>query len=146
MSTQKGFTLMELMIGVALVAILTMIAVPSYQSYVLRSARANVQADLMVAAGAMERHRAQSFTYATAIPGTTFIDRSPADAAAGSERYTLTLVNLSATTYEVRAVSTGNLASGKTEALKINHLGQKCYKALAAGVTDCTIGTDRTWP
>lgn len=160
MQSQKGFTLMELMIAVGLVAILAALAMPSYTAYTQRAARAAVQADLMAAAGAMERRKAQDFTYANATVGNlatnTIQSRSPSDAVAGEEKYTLSLIFLkndgtvaaagdAVGGYEIQALSTGRLANGKTEALKINHLGQKCYKALGASVTTCTIGSDPTW-
>lgn len=153
MRLSKGFTLLELMISVALVAIIAMLAIPSYQSYIQRAARSSVQADLMSAASVMERRRAQNFTYDGATAGTastdTFSSVSPADAPAGQHKYNLTLtfveVSDQVVGFEILAVSNGNFASGKTEALKINHLGQKCISALAVGVTDCTLGTDPSW-
>lgn len=158
---QHGFTLMELMIAVALVAILTMIAIPSFRGYAERTARATVQGDLTTAAAAMERRMAQNFSYKDATAGTgptdTVNSRSPSDAAAADAKYTISLTLLNSAGdpvaptdtvagYELLAVSTANFATGKTEALKLNHRGQKCYKALAAGVTDCEIGVDPGWP
>lgn len=155
---QQGFTLMELMIAVGLVAILTAMAVPAYVGYGQRSARATVEGDLAAAAAAMERHKSQNFTYKGAATGTTFPANSPVDAAAGQQKYTLSIIflnsagNVAAATdtvtgYEIQAVSTGLFDKSKTEALKINHLGRKCYKKLAVAVTTCVIGTDdANWP
>lgn len=56
MRNKKGFTLIELMIVVAIIAILASIAYPSYRQYVIKTNRADVQAELMQAA-----HQLQSF-------------------------------------------------------------------------------------
>lgn len=156
MKKQQGFTLMELMIAVALVGILAIIAVPAYQGYVQRGARAAVQADLVADATTMERLKAQNFTYAGATTGTTFPAISPRDASAGQQKYNITLTYLKSdgtvaasgdpiAGFTITALSTTIFDKSKTEALKIDHTGRKCYKALAVGVTDCTLGTDPSW-
>jgi len=61
-----GFTLIEVMITVAIVAILAAIAYPSYQQYVLRANRTEAQALLNDAAARQERYFAQNNTYVTA--------------------------------------------------------------------------------
>jgi type IV pilus assembly protein PilE len=71
-SRNHGFTLLELMIVVAVVGILTAIALPSYQEHVRRSKRAEGKAALLKAAQLQER------IYITGIPGViapaTYVD------------------------------------------------------------------------
>jgi type IV pilus assembly protein PilE len=95
----RGFTLIELMIVVAIVAILAAIALPDYSAYVMRSHRAHAKAALLRAAQWMERTATAQGAY-------------PADAAAFTSaglnvveggRYTVQLSNLSATTYTLTA-------------------------------------------
>ncbi len=58
-----GFTLIELMVTVAIVGILAAVAYPSYQNYVLKSNRAAATGCLMEYAQFMERTFTQNMTY-----------------------------------------------------------------------------------
>lgn len=62
-SNQKGVTLMELMIAVAIVSILATIAVPSYQRYVMRAQRTDATAALLRIAAAQEKFYLNNNTY-----------------------------------------------------------------------------------
>lgn len=51
----KGMTLIELMVAIAIVGILASIAVPAYRNYMIRANRSEAKATLLAAAGALER-------------------------------------------------------------------------------------------
>lgn len=98
----KGFTLMELMISIAIVGILASIAYPSYVNYIDRSRRADALATLSQMQLILERCYSQNFSYSAACTGRpTFPLNSP------QNFYTITLTNLSPTTYTLTATTRG---------------------------------------
>lgn len=64
-----GFTLIELMIVIVIVAILAMVAIPSYQEQVLRGKRADGKAFALDLASRQERFYTQNARYSDEITG-----------------------------------------------------------------------------
>lgn len=73
-STQRGFTLIEVMIVVAVIAILASIALPSYQESIRKSRRADAKSALLAASQAMEKYYTERQTYLSATLGANSTD------------------------------------------------------------------------
>ncbi len=124
----SGFTLVELMIVVAIVAILAAIAVPAYTEHVTRTRRSDAEASLLDLAARMERYFAENNTYATAtIAAGNATTDILSTATSSSNWYTMSITAQTASTYTLQAMPTGAQGTQDTwcQALTYNSLGQK---------------------
>jgi type IV pilus assembly protein PilE len=103
-----GFTLIEVMITVAIIAILVAVALPSYKSYIIRGQLVNGTNLLAAGRANMERYFQDNRTYANTG---TFVDPCDASIAAASRTLGLFVLTCSgtptATTYTLLATGTG---------------------------------------
>lgn len=127
----SGFTLIELMVVVAVIGLLSMIAFPSYQEYLAKARRAEVRAILLEAGQWMERHYTENLKYDTNTAGTAIADlfpsslqQSPRD---GGGAYTIAVSAAAARTYTITATrkSPGSMTSDKCGDFQITNTGVK---------------------
>ena len=103
----RGFTLIELMITVVIVAILAAIAYPAYTDAITKARRADGVDALLNIQASQEKYRANNPTYGTLVQiGET--------AASEDGYYALSLANITATSYTATANGTGSSQSRDT--------------------------------
>ncbi len=102
MKKDEGFTLIELMIVIAIIGILAAIAIPQFSAYRMRSYNAAAEADLRNAATAQEAYFVDNSHYANAVAGilgTTYGLFTSAnvtlDTTGGTSGYTITSIHTS---------------------------------------------------
>lgn len=126
---QRGFTLLELLITVAIVAILASIALPAYNDFAERARRTEGKTALLQAAQGLERCFTRFGTYNNASCDT-------ANALGGgynteSAYYNIT-GNVQATSYTLTATGLGGQAGDtKCGNFGLNELGQKTFTGTA---------------
>ncbi len=122
-----GFTLIELMIVVAVVAILASIAVPSYQEQIRKSRRAQAKADVVEYMQMAERYFTVNNTYVGfALP----VAVSPREAGA-TARYNLAASTQTATALVLTATAVGPQASDRCGNLSVSNTGLKTESGTA---------------
>lgn len=104
---QKGFTLVEIMIVVAIIGILASIAIPSYQDYVTKAQLVDATNAMSSMRARLEQHFQDNRTYQTVGTGATAFNTPCASETAG--RFNITCTS-SATAFTVTATGTGNVA------------------------------------
>jgi type IV pilus assembly protein PilE len=127
--SSAGFTLIELMITVAIIGILAAIAYPSYTEYVKKTRRAEIAEVLTEQAQTLERsYSRNSGTYS----GTTGLST-------GNAYYTITsTVNAQDFTLTAAPISTAMMNNDKCGSFVITNTGARSNTGLATGTTSAT--------
>lgn len=139
----SGFTLIEMMVVVAIISLVAAFGYPSYVNSVVKANRSAVQGDLEAAASAMAAFRSMNFTYNNATftgANAIFRNRSPDT---GAVQYDLVFANGTATNtnaagFTILARPRAGTRQAGTGALGIDNNGQRCWNP--ASDTTCTPG------
>lgn len=133
----RGFTLLEVMIVVVIIAILAAVAIPSYRDSVTKSRRADAQGALQGFAQAMERFYTQNGTYAGAAAAAAdtgapaiFAIKSPIDGA--QTFYQLTINAAGANSYTLLATPVGPQAGDGN--LTLDQAGRRVWVGGPGGI------------
>lgn len=134
----RGFTLIELMIVVAIAAILAAIAYPAYNDSVRKSRRADAISVLTEAQNHLERFYTENGRYDQDTGGTAYtlptgMSSSPRNSS--TTFYTIAVSTLNAQDYILTATAQGDQTNDACGNLTLNHAG---LKGVSSGVPgDC---------
>ena len=148
----RGFTLIELMIVIAILAVLAAVALPAYFESVRKSRRADAINLMSQVAQAQERWRANNATYANDFGTSVLNVRSTAASGVTSltePYYTISVEANTATAYTVRALARASQAADtkcaamemRMNAGNLTYVSSNGSGTIGASTTD----TNRCW-
>lgn len=143
---QTGFTLVELMIVVVIIGILSAIAVPSYGTYRIKSARAAAQTELLQLASLQEKIYLNSNAYSpnltTAYNGNATGGLGKTSGKTEDVRYNLAFEGTPNQTFEIRAVPVAGSAQAGDGCLLIKDNGTRQWHESNDA---CDSASPKTW-
>jgi len=133
---QGGFTLIELMITVAVVSVLAAVALPAYKEQIARGKRTDAETALLDAAQYMQRYYAANNSYDATDPVPSLpVQVSPRGSNGAAVNYNLSIKAKSATGFTVQAVPANAMAADKCGTLTYDD--QQVRGASGAAVSAC---------
>ncbi len=131
----KGFSLIELMVAVVIVGILAAIAVPSYQSHIIKASRAAAQTELLELANIQEKIYLNSNAYTpnmtTAYNGTSAGGLGKTTGLTTDGKYTLAFTGVPGQTYTITATPVAGKSQEGDGNITISENGQRLWGAVA---------------
>lgn len=138
---RNGYTLIEMMIVIAVIGIIMAFIVPNYFEYKKRTNRADVQAEMMNLAQRLESQKLATSKYPTGTTMATFYGGTSYPRT-GVALFTLNFATLNDSTWVMTATPN---STGPQRGDGIICLNDQGHKFWAKGATDCALSATSNW-
>ena len=132
----QGFTLVEIMIVVAIIGVLAAIAFPSYQRYVIKTKRVDMMSEMQNIASEIESRKLAQGSY-SAISAGVKTDFSTAYPRQGTQLYDVTITNPLVAKWTITAIPKTGSQMANDGTLTLNYQNIRCRGSVC--------GTGKEW-
>lgn len=152
MKKMQGFTLIELMIVITIMALLAAIAIPSYDVYIRKKDLAVAQQELQKIATELERHKAKNFSYKGFSPAYIYptgskegtVNGSVVKIPASNAKYSITItVDDTGLGWSMIAQRADATKGAKLKELRMTSAGERCMNNAGISATSCGTNSEK---
>ncbi|WP_046167172.1 type IV pilin protein [Chromobacterium vaccinii] len=141
--TPEGFSLLELVITLAVLALLVSIALPSYRNFMMQSNRTAAKTALQDLASRQESYFSTNNNYASQLATLGYASGTVYVPGNGNNLYALSIANTTASTFALNAAPQGSQAQDSCQTYQLDNLGNQSN--IVNGSNGTTLSVSGCW-
>ncbi|MEN2425509.1 type IV pilin protein [Chromobacterium vaccinii] len=139
----EGFSLIELVITLAVLALLVSIALPSYRNFMMQSNRTAAKTALQDLASRQESYFSTNNNYASQLATLGYASGTVYVPGNGNNLYILSITSATTSTYVLNAVPQGSQAQDSCQTYQLDNLGNQSN--IVNGSSGTTLSVSGCW-